>query len=363
VILSARDYRRYVAFTLGGLLIFGSGVAFTQQKIRSSPSVKPQPPVTASKPAGVPTSVRLAYDLKPGQTFRYRITGLFRGNFPPFAQPGSPPANIKAVLEYVATVKKQDDKGAEIAFEIDVADLSLLEKEPGPDGKIDPESEIPFPIPTSQAQKTLNVTAVIRPDGSVASVTNNDTAPLRTELGIDLRKLFLLILPVTFPDKPLKINEEWTHNDGVLGQKPGKITYHNRLLTVTPEAKRLAFRVQHDATSLIDDKKDKDGKLSDDPANAVETTTGKATASGTLLFLTPATSAKPGTPEQRTGRLQKGQFLLNASLQRTAPNPEKPEEKQISNIEVKARLTVISIPNVRKQGTTAAALPAPKKDK
>lgn len=367
------DRTRYpvaLGILCGGIL-YACGTVQAQKPTVQKKSV-PQNKFAATKPVSVKAAavktapalpaVRLAYNLKPGDTFRYRITGIFHGNFPPFAQPGNPPANLKAVLEYIATVKKQDDKGAEIFFEVDVADLSLLEKEPGPDGKIDPEDEIPFPIPVSQAQKTLNVTALIRPDGSVANVTNSDNAPIRAELGIDLRKLFLLILPVTFPDKPLQVNDEWTHNDGVLGQKAGKITYHNRLLEVAPAAKNLTFRVQHAAESQIADKKDKDGKLIEDAANAVESTTGKATVNGTLLFQTPTAPAAPNAADKRIGRLQKGQLTLNANLVHIAPNPEKPEEKLTSNIEVKARLTVQAIPQ-RRPGATAAVLPASKKDK
>lgn len=328
--------------------LLGGSYALAQKAAKPAP--KPASELAA------PAAATLAYNLKPGSAFRYRIVGLFRGNFPPFAQPGSPPANLKAVLEYIATVKKSDSKGAEVAFEVDRADLSLLEKEPGPDGKIDPDSEIPFPIPVSQAQKTLNVTALIRPDGSVASVTSADSAPIRADLGIDLRKLFLLIMPVTFPERPLAVNDEWKHADGVLGQKEGKITYRNRLLSVTPEAKRVAYRIQQSAESEIDDKKDKDGKLIADAAGAVETITGKATVTGTLLFVTPA--AAPSA--KHVGQMQQGQLLLNANLKKTAPNPEKPEEKQVSDITVKARLTVQFLPAVRKPGARTALSPSKK---
>lgn len=340
------------SFVIGCSIVCGSGV-FAEK------ATKPTPKPTAATAA--PAAAKLEYQLKPGNTFRYRIVGIFRGNFPPFAQPGAPPANLKAVLEYIGTVKKVDSKGAEVAFEVDRADLSLLEKEPGPDGKIDPDSEIPFPIPTSQAQKTLNVSALIRPDGSVVNVTNSDTAPIRAELGIDLRKLFLLILPVTFPDHPVKVHEEWKHMDGVLGQKEGKIEYHNRLVSVTPEAKNLAYRIQHDAVSQIDDKKDKDGKLITNAENAVEMTVGRATVTGTMVFVAMPVGRAAFGPFQ--GRMQKGQLVLNANLKRTAPNPEKPEEKQVSDIEVKARLSVQAIPMVRKTGATKTALTPSTKDK
>ncbi|MCS6776424.1 MAG: hypothetical protein RMJ43_00970 [Chloroherpetonaceae bacterium] len=318
-------------------------------------------PAPRTKEASPPVVARLAYDWKPGSVFRYRITGLFQGNFPPFAQPGSPPANLKAVLEYVGTVKKVDEKGAEVSFEVDRADLSLLEKEPGPDGKIDPDSEIPFPIPTSQAQKTLNVTAIIRPDGSVVSVTNNDTTPIRADLGIDLRKLFLLILPVTFPDRPVKLNEEWQHADGVLGQKEGRVSYRNRLVEVTPEGKRLLLAIQHDAESQIADRKDKEGRLIEDAANAVETVEGKAVVTGKMFFT--VTSRALPKQEALSGMVQKGQLQLTARLKRTAPDPEKPEEKQTADIAVKARLSVQAMAPARQPGASNAAPSSPEKDR
>lgn len=338
-----------------GLVLLGPGL------LCSAPAQKAPVPAPRANETTIPVMARLAYDWKPGSVFRYRITGLFQGNFPPFAQPGSPPANLKAVLEYVGTVKKVDEKGAEVAFEVDRADLSLLEKEPGPDGRIDPDSEIPFPIPTSQAQKTLNVTAIIRPDGSVVSVTNNDTAPIRADLGIDLRKLFLLILPVTFPDRPVKLNEQWQHPDGVLGQKEGKISYRNRLIDVTTEGRRLLFAIQHDAESQITDRKDKDGRLIEDAANAVETVEGKAVVTGKMFFA--VTSRAQPKQEALSGMVQKGQLQLTARLKRTAPDPEKPEEKQTADIAVKARLSVQALAPARQPGASNAAPSSAAKDR
>lgn len=316
-----------------GLLLLGAGAR------RDAPRNR------ASAPVAKPAAARLAYDLAPGSSHRYNITAIFTGHFPPFTQPDSPPITLKAQLAYVAHVKKQDDKGAEVEFVVDSADVSLLEKEPGPDGKSDPNSEVPFPLPLSQVQEALNVTATLRPDGSVASVSGGNAPPVKIDLGFDLRKLFLLILPVTFPDRPVAVNDSWNFADGFLGNKPGKVSYTGQVAGITAGGKNLTYRIRQNAEALIDDKRDKEGKVTENAADAVDTTTGKVTVTGDIAFLAPATPpARKGAngAAARFGRLTNGQLVMNALLtrKRTVPDPNKPEEPLESKIDVKARLLV-----------------------
>jgi hypothetical protein len=311
----------------------------------------------AAQPKAAPgtnAAVRLTYNLKPGFTRRYKVTGIFSGHFPPFAQPTSPPILLRAQLEYAATVKKQDEKGAEVEFSVESADISILEKEPGPDGKVDPDSETPFPLPIEQVQKTLNVTAILRPDGSIAEVVGGDTSQIKIDLGFDLRKLFLLIMPVTFPDRSVRVNEEWTFADGLLGKGADRVTYKSRLLGIAPAANATAFRIGQDAQARIDDRRDKDGKPTDKDDAIVDTTKGTVTVTGALNFVAPRTTGPPAA-DSRAGNLADGRLTLTVLLnrKRTIPDPDRPDDPLESQIDVKARLFV------RADGGPRKADPAP----
>src|SRR5262249_11088018 len=161
-------------------------------------------------------------------------------------------------LTYVATVKKQDDKGTEIAFTAEAAKLGFLEKEVGPDGKIASDNTlIPYTIPLSQVQGMFNVTALLHPDGSIASVTGG-SSPLRIEIGVDLRKLVIAaILPVVFPQTALKTGGMWPFEEGALGRKPGTTTYTGHLMAIRPTSKAVNFEVSQEAQTQIASKLNK----------------------------------------------------------------------------------------------------------
>jgi hypothetical protein len=317
-------------------------------------------PARLHRAAPQPTAALLSYDLKPGSSHRYHITAFFSGHFPPFSQPGGQPINLRTRLTYIANVKKVDAKGAQVAFVVDAADISLLEKDPGPGGKVNPDDEAPWPIPLQEVQQALNVTAILRPDGSIASIEGGNAPPVKIDIGFDLRKLFLLMMPVTFPDKPVRVNEPWTFADGLLGNKPGKVTYTGRLEAIDPTAKRLLFHIHQNGQAAIEDSRDKAGKVAANPADAVDTTTGKVTVEGDLLFVAPtgdpAAAALANGAARGLGRLQTGHLVMSALLtrKRAAPDPEHPEEPQESQIDVHARLSVQADDSPHKAPSAAA---------
>lgn len=305
------------------------------------------------KPAGEPkgkaaattapasAALRLGYRLQAGDNMRYKLVGYFTGHFPPFDSPGSPPVILRTKLTYVANVKKADEKGAEVAFSVEEADVAILLKEPGPNGEIAPDDEAPIPLPLSQVQKALNVTATMKPDGSITKLTGGETGSVKIDLGFELRKLFLLMMPVTFPEKPLKVADEWTFTDGVLGNKPGKVSYKGRVQSVQPGGKAVTVGINQEAEARIEDMRDKEGKPTDKAADSVDTTTGKLTFGGTMRFLAP-TKGKLVNGSRAVGRMAEGKMTLNALLtrKRTTPDPEHPDDPLEKNIDVAARLTV-----------------------
>ncbi|HLV79712.1 MAG TPA: hypothetical protein VKT32_05495 [Chthonomonadaceae bacterium] len=310
---------------------------------------------------GAPAAARLAYRFRPGESYHYQITAFFTGHFPPFSQPNSPPVNLEAKVDYVATVQKSDEKGAQVAFVVSAADIDLLEKDPGPNGKVDPKTVVPLSLPLSEVQKELNVTALLRPDGSVASVTNASNTPPRVNLGFDLQKLFLLIMPVVFPDRPLAVNETWAFDDGVLGHNPGKTTYQGHLLAVQPDGRNLSYRIGQTAQALVDTGIDKAGNPTDKPAETVGTLKGKVEVTGQLTFLAPAPGrSASGASDLRAGRVSAGQMTLNVLLKRARtapPDPSAPADIENGDIDVKARLSVQAENTARRADAAAGGTP------
>jgi hypothetical protein len=306
-------------------------------------------PVAASapadaKPAGIApmkaiaAPVQLLYGYKAGDVRMYKVTGFFSGHFPPFAAEGSPPIHLMTVLDYVATVKKISDKGAEVEFNVANAELSLLEEEPGPDAKVDPDKAAPFPIPLSQVQKMFNATATFQPNGAVSSIQGGDTSSVKIDLGIDLRKLFLVTAPVTFSAKPVKTGEAWQFDDGLLGTKPGKTAYTGKLEAITGNGKSVAATVSQHADSRVDSKLDKEGNSTEDAAAAVGTLVGTVTLDGTVQVA--GAMAPVGGVTGATGRVTDGKLTMNAMLKRTMPDPDQPGKQLVTDIDIKARMFV-----------------------
>jgi hypothetical protein len=159
-------------------------------------------------------------------------------------------------------------------------------------------------------------------------------------------------MPVTFPDKALAINDAWTFDDGLLGKKPGRVTYKGRLVAVTPATKGLAFHIGQSAEATIDDKRDKDGKPTDKTADAVDTTSGKVNLTGSLNFV--AVPAATGVASH-AGRVAQGNLKMVARIKhkRTIPDPDHPDDPLESNIDVTASLSVVAQSEAKK--TTALA--------
>jgi len=336
-----------------GVLLASGAALLLSAAVHADP---PADPIHAAH--GTPSAARLAYRFRPGESYHYTITGFFTGHIPPFSQPNSPPINLRAQLDYVATVQKSDAKGAQVAFVVHAADIDLLEKDPGPSGKVDPNSVVPLSLPLSEVQKVFNVTAMLRPDGSVASVTSDSSSPLHINLGFDPRKLFLLIMPVVFPDRPLTVNDAWTFDDGVLGHNPGKTTYQGRLLAIQPAGRDLSFRIGQNAQALVDTGIDKAGNPTDKPAETVGTLKGKVEVTGQLTFVAPANGRTASdASDLRAGRVSAGQMALNVLLKRTRtapPDPNNPVDIDNGDIDVKARLSVQADTNSH-HATTAAS--------
>lgn len=328
---------------------------------KNSAGVKPPAKSTnANKPPAVkavaaPTPAQLAYQFTPGATYRYRLSALFDGHIPPFAQPDSPPIHIKVDLIYVATVKKADKTGATVEFNVDSAELSLFEQEIKEDEKIDPAKVTPFPIPLEDMQKALNATAVLRPDGSVANILTASSVKVQIDVGFDVRKLFLMLMPVTLSNQPVKVGDTWPSGDGVLGSKAGRITYTNKLVDAKVKGKDAAYTLNQTATSTVEDKLNKEGNSTTNDADVYRTLTGKIDMSGDMLLATPLT----GTAGPLLGQVKSAHITMNANVtrKRVKIDPDHPEIPENDPLDVKARITVARENAPAKTGKNSLAAP------
>ncbi len=331
-----------ILFAGAGTLL-GSGIADAQQ------TPKPKPVVVSSAHAAA--SDRLTYNFKVGEKRRYKLSAFFVGHFPPIALEGNPPANLEADILYVMTVKKVDAKGAEVEFVAENADVYLLEKDPGPDVEVKEDDKIPVPVSLEQIQGALNVTALIQPNGTVATVSGGSNNPIKVDIGFDLRKMFLTILPVIFPNAAVAPGQPWAFDDGVLGHKPGATTYSATLSKSAP-GKPNALSVTETGQTIIDNKLDKEGNSTDKVTDQVGSLTGKVTTEGRILF------AASKVPTGSAVQVLESRLNMVALLKRIIPDPADPGKTSETNIDVKARLVVKPETTVKK-----AALPAGVKEK
>ncbi len=326
----------YGAAALCGIVALGLTTARAAVPVGAGSGSTPRGYGANVKPVTSP--MRLTYQYRVGDVRRYKVLGLFTGHFPPFAKAGSPPIHLMTLLDYAATVKKVSEKGADVEFNVENATLGVLEKEPGADGKVDPSSVAEYPIGLAQVQKIFNATATFRPNGAIVSIKGGDASNLKIDLGIDLRKLFLVTAPVIFADKPVKSGEEWTFDDGLLGSKPGKTVYTGHLLSLSAAGASVTAIVSQQAASFVDSKLDKEGNSTDKVADVVGSLVGKVSLSATSHLVGSADPAPNGPGVG--GRMESSHMALTANLKRTLPDPEQPGKQEITDIDITARLTV-----------------------
>jgi len=292
--------------------------------------------------ADVTLPAQLSYGFDQGRVYHYKVDAIFSGQIPKLSEPGSD-AHIKAELYYSATVLKRDAKGTSVAFAVEGENLSFLTKDPGPNEKLSPDDELPFPLPLAQVQGYLNVTALLRPDGSIAEITGGNNDPVKIDVGVDLRKLFVLMLPVILPNHSVKPGQTWTFDEGFLGKKPGHTTYIGKMVGVREDADRVVFDLSQTAKSTVSDNLDKDGNSTQEPKLQVGTITGDVSAEGSMSLgvqkrsPSGAEAAKQG---YYSGRLLSGKMTLSVTLKRTMPDPDHPEKTVVDPITVRGRMFV-----------------------
>ncbi len=279
--------------------------------------------------------VRLEYGFETGKVYHYRVVALFSGQIPKLSEPGSD-AHIKAELYYSAKILKKDAAGTSVSFTVEAESLSFLTKEPGPDGKISPDDELPFPLPLAQVQGFLNVTALLKNNGAIASVSGGDNGPIKIDVGVDLRKLFILMLPVVFTDSAVHPDSTWSFDEGFLGKKAGRTTYTGKLDGSRKVGEKTIFTVSQVGKSTVSDHIDKEGNSTADAKVQVGTITGEVSAAGSMQF---AADRNVGSALY-LGLLQSGTMQLNVVLKRDMPDADHAGQRLVDPITVHGKMSV-----------------------
>ena len=303
-------------------------------------------PAETMKPLTTP--MVLSYRLKEGASQRYKIRAYLNGRIPPFAtDASSPPTHILIVFEYVATVKSVSEKGATVEYTVPVAELSLLENEPPADFNVPAKEITPLSdlVSLTEIQKIFNCTAVIRPDGTVAEVKGGNNSKVKVDIGIDLRKLFLITAPIAFTETMVKAGDSWAPTDGLLGNLPARTIYAAKLETAQTGAKTTLATLSETAESTIVDSLDREGNSTADKKAQVGSLKGEAKLKGAFRFRATAGTAKlPAgvVAPSYTGIVEDGRLDLTVNMDRMMPDPDKPGAKLTLPIDVRATFFVKS---------------------
>ncbi|HLI47083.1 MAG TPA: hypothetical protein VKV18_00105 [Chthonomonas sp.] len=325
---------------LSCVLLLVAVPSFAQQKAAAPPAQNVAPAVSGPL---------LTYALQPGSVQHYLVTAYFDGHFPPFDQPGDPPVHLLAHMEYVAHVGQPQQDGLPVDFTVTQVDMQLLQKEVPIGAKIDPKQTVPFPIELEQAQKALNTSVVLRPDGSIARILTAPNNMVRVNVGIDLRKLFMIVMPVILPNTAVTLGTSWTSKEGVIGTAPAKVSYTNKLNAMKPDGVNLDLKIMQTATSQIDDTLDSSGMATNDKQHEVSRLQGTASLIGWMNYLGTPAPASNGVKTYAV-RMQKGLFKLTVKLKQTplsnAANATPPSSTTppyvptAGNVDVSARFVV-----------------------
>jgi hypothetical protein len=308
----------------------------------ASKTGKPAAPAVAGN--GIPAL--LLYQFTPGATVRFKVSAFFDGHFPPFAQPDAPPVHLKAELAYTATVKKVDKDGATVDFVVEHHNMYLYQREVKEDEKIDLNgkevADMTGLTTLPDIQKALNATAILRSDGTIVRILSSSNVKIPFDVGFDIRKLFLMMLPITFANQPVKPADAWPATDGILGSKPGKTVYADRLESVAASGANTTYHLTQTAHSTVEDKLDKAGNSTAKEDDAYRALSGQVDLTSEMWFVAPA-HPQAGAAKGQAGQVKSAHLVMNAVVnqKRLKIDPDQPEIPENAPLDVKARMTVV----------------------
>ena len=333
------------ALTIHGVQAQGKSPRSSKSDANKAASASKTGKATPPAIAGSGMPALLTYRFTPGAITHFKVSAFFDGHFPPFAQPDADPIHLKAELAYTATVKKVDKEGATVDFVVEHHNLYLYKREVKEDEKInlngDDVADMTGLTTLPDIQKALNATAVLRPDGTIVRILSTSSVKIPFDVGFDIRKLFLMMLPITFANQPVKTSDAWPATDGILGSKPGKTVYADRLESVAVSGASATYHLTQSAHSTVEDNLDKAGNSTAKADDAYRALSGKVELTSEMWFAAPA-SPQAGAAKAQAGQVKSAHLVMNAVVnrKRLKIDPDQPEIPENDPLDVKARMTV-----------------------
>lgn len=252
--------------------------------------------------------VTVSYPLVAGSVNTYEMRAYFDGHFPPFDQPGNPTVHLYCDIIYQSKVLSTNSTGSQMKFSV-LSDNILLTPKKMKFGDIPNSSEaIPFPIDLNTVKEALNSSDIVRPDGTIAKVETVNNRLIRVNIGFDLRKLFLLLMPIPFPNSPVGAKSVWNFDSGIIGSDSSMVKYSAKVDSLNEQEHTL--KVNMLANSTVNDHLNSTGESTSIPSKQVIHMFGKVTMTGTTIFDTGAQGAVV------SASLQKGMFNMHVNLKR-----------------------------------------------
>lgn len=253
----------------------------------------------------------LVYRFKPGKPLKYKLTADIKGSVPILDNPT--PVDIEATLTltYIATPKTMlADGTSDIAVKVENVEAELL--------------KIPIDLDIDKIRKSLNQTITLSKGGVVKKVTGGGPLPFSVSVpGIDPRRLYTLIFPVVFQQKPVKAGDSWAFKSGLISDEAGSSKFTATLMPVEDKL----HPIKEEFTLAIDQKLDKEKKPA--TADIYKTRKGTIEGSGVLNF------------DPAAGYFKSGVINLKANIvDDLQVEPEKPEIPKHTETKVNAKVTM-----------------------
>jgi hypothetical protein len=192
--------------------------------------------------------VVLAYNIRPGQSLRYRIRADISGSIPLFDSPQ--PVDIDALLDVVYLAAPQAvlaDGSADVDFKVEAADLEIL--------------SVPFPISLEEARKVLNQRVTFSSAGEVRKVSGGEQAPFAISFpGVDPRRLYALVYPIVFQPVAVTPGDTWLFKSELIAGEGAKPRFSATLLASEPSDSPQIARIREEFQMSLDQKLDPDKK-------------------------------------------------------------------------------------------------------
>ncbi|NUQ69590.1 MAG: hypothetical protein HUU17_02065 [Chthonomonadales bacterium] len=279
----------------------------------------------ASSPSPASANTPVRYRWNKGETSRYRLVAKLNGSIPIIGN--ADPVDLEAVLTIVYRVKPIDVKEtgeAAVDFRVETAEAEVL--------------GLPLSIPMEDARKMLDRTVTFAATGEVLSIKEGPPSPFTlTVPGLDPQRLFSLICPIVFPDRPVQPGDEWDFPGRLVGspEAPARFTARVQPTPKDTPSGGPEVRIAETFTMNIDQKLTDDKKPVTNGATPARSRTGTVTGKGVMVL------------DPEGGSLLRGQITIEAAIVERILGPVQPDERAETPSKVKAVVNIRPIPPTR----------------